>query len=87
MRAVYTEPTVARAPGNREQNGQYLDGLPHICGCKELAEFLVVDVKTVQGLAQRQEIPCRRVGKAYRFYRPAVLSWLLGTDDYRTVKK
>lgn len=64
-----------------------LDGLPHICGCKELAEFLLVDLKTVQGLAQRHEVPCRKVGKAYLFYRPAVLAWLLGAENSRSSLK
>lgn len=53
-------------------------GLPAVFGCAELARFLLVGIKTVQGLAQRAEIPCRKVGKAYRFYRPAVLQWFLG---------
>lgn len=57
--------------------------LPPVFGCSDLARFLSVDIKTVQGLAQRKEIPCRKVGKAYRFYRPAVLSWLLGAPGSR----
>ena len=61
-----------------------LGGLPAVFGCQDLARFLVVDIKTVQGLAQRGEIPCRKVGKAYRFYRPAVLSWLLGAQGGRS---
>jgi excisionase family DNA binding protein len=50
--------------------------LPEVSDCLTLARYLHVDLKTVQGLAQRGEIPCRKVGKAYRFFRPAVLSWL-----------
>ena len=60
------------------------DELPPVFGCDRLAQFLVVDIKTVQGLAQRGEIPCRKVGKAYRFYRPAVLAWLLGPQRSRS---
>lgn len=52
------------------------DGLEEVSDCASLARYLHVDLKTVQGLAQRREIPCRKVGKAYRFFRPAVLAWL-----------
>jgi len=61
--------------------------LPTVFGCEELARFLLVDIKTVQGIAQRGEIPCRKVGKAYRFYRPAVLEWLLGGRTGRWSKR
>ena len=53
-------------------------GLSEVSDCLALARYLHVDLKTVQGLAQRGEIPCRKVGKAYRFYRPAIITWLLG---------
>jgi hypothetical protein len=55
--------------------------LPEVCDCAALSRFLHVDIKTVQGLAQRREIPCRKVGKAYRFFRPAVLAWLCDQTD------
>lgn len=53
-----------------------VNDLPEVCDCAALSRFLHVDIKTVQGLAQRREIPCRKVGKAYRFFRPAILAWL-----------
>ena len=61
--------------------------LPPVFGCEELARFLLVDIKTVQGIAQRSEIPCRKVGKAYRFFRPAVMEWLLGGHSGRWSKR
>ena len=36
-------------------------GLPEVCDCMTLATYLHVDLKTVQGLAQRREVPCRKV--------------------------
>lgn len=61
--------------------------LPPVFGCEDLARFLLVDIKTVQGVAQRGEIPCRKVGKAYRFFRPAVMEWLLGSHPGRWSKR
>ena len=46
---------------------------------KAAAILLQVHVTTVQELARRGEIPCRKVGKDYRFLRPAILAWLQGT--------
>ena len=53
-------------------------GLPHVFNRATLARYLEVDLKTVQALAQQGKIPCRKVGKAYRFFAPAVVKWLLG---------
>jgi excisionase family DNA binding protein len=52
--------------------------LPHIFDCETLAAFLSVEVKTIQTLAHAGKIPCRKVGKSYRFFAPAVISWLAG---------
>lgn len=46
---------------------------------KATAILLQVHVTTVQELARRGEIPCRKVGKDYRFLRPAILAWLQET--------
>jgi hypothetical protein len=62
---------------------QQRDELPPVFGCHELPRFLLVDVKTVQGLAQRREVPCRKVRRVYRFYRPSILAWLAGPPPKR----
>jgi excisionase family DNA binding protein len=62
------------APGNSDD--ELPVELPEVSDCATLARYLQVDLKTVQGLAQRRELPGRKVGKAYRFFRPAVLAWL-----------
>ena len=41
-------------------------GLAEVSDCQVLARYLHVDLEMVQGLAQRGEIPCRKVGKAYK---------------------
>jgi excisionase family DNA binding protein len=42
----------------------------------QLAGLLQVDEETVIGLAERREIPARKVGEEWRFSREAILAWL-----------
>ena len=42
----------------------------------QLAGLLQVEEETVIGLAERKEIPARKVGEEWRFSRDAVLAWL-----------
>lgn len=44
----------------------------------ELAALLQVDETTVVALAERGELPGRRVGDEWRFARAAVMAWLAG---------
>ena len=43
---------------------------------KELAQMLGVDLRKVERMAQRGEIPCHKVGNQYRFNRAAITDWL-----------
>jgi excisionase family DNA binding protein len=43
---------------------------------EQLATLLQVDEQTVIGMAERKEIPARKVGDEWRFSREAVLAWL-----------
>lgn len=45
---------------------------------EQLAELLKVEVDVVRALAERGEIPGRKVGATWRFSRSAVLDWLRG---------
>jgi excisionase family DNA binding protein len=45
---------------------------------RQLAAFLQVDESTVLELAERGELPGRRLGGEWRFARAAVLAWLGG---------
>jgi len=75
QRVVHTQPPPRqRGPHDSE----HFSGLPHVFNCATLARYLDVDLKTIQALAQQGKIPCRKVGKAYRFFAPAVVKWLLG---------
>ncbi len=42
----------------------------------QLAGLLQVEEETVVGMAERGEIPARRIGEEWRFSREAVLAWL-----------
>lgn len=43
---------------------------------EQLAGLLQVEAETVIGMAERKEIPARKVGEEWRFSREAVLAWL-----------
>ena len=42
----------------------------------QLATLLQVDEETVVGLAEKRELPARKVGEEWRFSREAILAWL-----------
>jgi excisionase family DNA binding protein len=44
----------------------------------QLADFLKIDEETVRKLAQRGELPGRKIGRDWRFSRAAILDWLAG---------
>ena len=48
---------------------------------EEAAEFLKLTPFTVRDYARRGVLPSRKVGKAWRFYKPDLLAWL---RDYET---
>ena len=43
---------------------------------EQLAGLLQVEAETVIAMAERKEIPARKVGEEWRFSREAVLAWL-----------
>ena len=51
-------------------------GEPDVLTVEQLAQLLQVDEKTVRSLAARGDLPGRKVGRHWRFSRPAVLEWL-----------
>src|ERR1041384_6035605 len=51
-------------------------GGPGILTPAQLAGLLQVEEETVIALAERKEIPARKVGEEWRFSREAVLAWL-----------
>jgi excisionase family DNA binding protein len=51
---------------------------PDVLTLEGVAELLAVEPAQVAELAERGEIPGRRIGGAWRFARRAVLDWLAG---------
>ncbi len=49
---------------------------PEVLTPTQLGELLQVDEETVVELAERQELPGRKIGEEWRFSRTAVLAWL-----------
>jgi excisionase family DNA binding protein len=45
---------------------------------QETSELLRISRPTLLDLVKREALPCRRVGRAWRFRRSAVLEWLEG---------
>jgi excisionase family DNA binding protein len=49
---------------------------PEVLTPAQLAELLQVDEEAVVELAERGELPARKVGEEWRFSRSAILAWL-----------
>jgi excisionase family DNA binding protein len=49
---------------------------PEVLTPAQLGELLQVDEETVVALAERGDLPARKVGEEWRFSRTAVLAWL-----------
>lgn len=54
------------------------DPTPEVLTLEEAAQLLRVDEKTVRDLAARGELPGRKLGRAWRFSRAALLDWVAG---------
>lgn len=54
---------------------------PAVLSLEELAELLQVKPADVRRLAERGELPGRKIGRSWRFSREAVLAWLGQADS------
>lgn len=50
---------------------------------KQTAELLRVCIESITKLVRDEGLPCKRVGKEYRFLRSQVLAWLAARGDVR----
>ncbi|KAF0134054.1 MAG: hypothetical protein FD145_908 [Candidatus Saganbacteria bacterium] len=48
---------------------------------QELAEFLRVELKTVNYLVYSKQIPRFKCGREYRFLRSEIMRWIMGRMD------
>jgi excisionase family DNA binding protein len=51
---------------------------PEVLTVEQAADLLQTDPATVADLAEKGEVPARRVGEEWRFSRAALLAWLGG---------
>jgi excisionase family DNA binding protein len=54
--------------------------VPEVMTLAHVAELLQSGEDTVQALAEKGELPGRRIGAEWRFARSAVLDWLAGGE-------
>jgi excisionase family DNA binding protein len=54
--------------------------VPEVMTLADVAELLQADEATVEALADKGELPGRRIGDEWRFARSAVLDWLAGGE-------
>lgn len=52
---------------------------PEVLNAEQAAQLLQVEEKLVVQLAEQGELPGRKLGKAWRFSRPALIAWLATT--------
>ncbi len=53
-----------------------LDNLPEIMTITEAAQYLRISSSSLYKLAQDGRIPCQKVGRHWRFSRPAIQEWI-----------
>jgi excisionase family DNA binding protein len=53
---------------------------PEVLTVEEVAQLLETDAETIAALAERGELPGRKIGDDWRFRRAAVLDWLGGAE-------
>ena len=54
---------------------------PEVLTLKEAAKLLRVNANEVQLLAENKQLPARKIGTQWRFYRPALVEWLKNTEN------
>lgn len=66
--------TIIASPSSARMGGK--SSFPEVLDSAAVALLLKVHLTTVQELARRGDLPGRKVGKDYRFFKEAVVAWL-----------
>ncbi len=53
---------------------------PEILTLEQAADYLQFSTRTMQRLVKTGEIPCRRIGKQWRFHRGQLSDWVRGNE-------
>ena len=61
------------------------EGFPPVMNQREAAQFLGICPVTLKNLVDKGEIPCRKAGNRYLFYKPALVRWLDGEREAQLV--
>jgi excisionase family DNA binding protein len=56
---------------------------PEVMSADQAAQFLQIEEKLVIELAEKGELPGRKLGKAWRFSRAALVAWLAAPEHAR----
>lgn len=62
----------------------------HVLTIKELADYLAISKATLHTMVRKGEIPAAKIGKSWRFLRPAIDRWLeqlMLNNLYRPIEK
>lgn len=54
--------------------------LPLVMTVEEVAELLRLSKETIYAEAQQGRLPARKIGRTWRFFRPAVIEYLYARD-------
>lgn len=49
---------------------------PPVLTASQVADLLAINVQEVRRMSRSGEIPSRRIGKSYRYFRDEVVAWL-----------
>lgn len=52
------------------------DNLPQILTIEETSIYLRIPLSSLYKLAQEGRVPCQKVGRHWRFYRPTLIEWV-----------
>jgi excisionase family DNA binding protein len=56
---------------------------PEVMNAEQAGQFLQIDEKVVNELAEAGKLPGRKLGNAWRFSRAALVAWLAGPEKSR----
>lgn len=54
------------------------ESFPDVMTIQETSQYLRIPVSSLYKLAQEGRIPCQKVGRHWRFNRPALDQWIAG---------
>jgi excisionase family DNA binding protein len=72
-----TEPNTAQT--QRQSAGA--DDTGDVLTVHDVARYLKLPTSTVYALAQRRQLPGRKVGRQWRFFKPRLEAWLLAREN------